>query len=647
MKDFAEKTFQLKEEIESLICRYKKNKTKDTLASKVQQEIQSSICEILLLFTKENISAKIKKEAKAILTSLTVELEKTLEKEKDSLSKKIIEKLLQLQKLQSDNLQAYKLNSEEKVAQLKHKIKMRGSSKNFSQSKQLSEIYSYISLISEQNSSNLSIIHANLFELQSSITSLFKFTRESLFSFSGSMPSDILNNYFSFKQEVERNFSKISKFIDQFIKTLTEFSKQSMNFDKFSEIPVNSSSLHEICEEDIRPGNLLIIRENEVLKEQIDNYEGKVAIMENHCEELHNEVVSQRKTVRKLINTMEKMKKCEDSFTRVDRKCEENEQCNINLDFDISTAFQQHLTALRDQVEKKEGKIRELEEKGNSINDYKPKGKNEEIILFSKKEVENLKLEFKNLKVSVNENLNRYICDIKKFLVEIPKKFLKSNSKPDKETNAHIQELIENNDILKKQAEALKESFKAEVKMLNIESQNLKTKNQELNSKLIKITDSFESYEKTFKCLINVLPIETNSQNSLVALKNYVLLIHKVVSTLSVELEEVDPKNFIEKVSEIKYDRDEFYMQTQKISGILTELQDYTGLKEGQLLGFMQKSKENTKNACQLLMSQFSNLLENFSSSTLNSLSKVSKKLASLEEKLKNESPQNNLVNLE
>ncbi|OMJ71323.1 hypothetical protein SteCoe_30501 [Stentor coeruleus] len=642
MKEYTEKTFQLKEEIESLIGRYKKSKSKDSLTEKVQQEIQSSICGILLLFTKENISAKIKKETKAILTSLTIELEKIIEKEKDPLSKRIIEKLLQLQKLQSENLQAYKLHYEEKVSKLRHKIKIRGSCKNPLQNKQLSEIYSYISLISEQNSSNLSIVHANLFELQSSITNLFKFTRESLFSFSGSMPSDTLNNYFSFKQEVERSFSQISKFIDQFIKTLTEFSRQYINFDKFSEIPVNSSSLHEICEEDIRPGNQLLIRENDILKEQIDNYEEKIAIMENHCEELQNEVASQRKTVRKLVAIMEKMKQCDDSVARYDKKGEENEQY-----FDISTAFQHHLTALRDQVEKKEGKIRELEEKGNSINDFKPNKKNEEVILSAKKEVEDIKLEFRNLKLSVNESLNGYICDIQNFLTEIPKKVLKLNAKPDEETKIHIQELIENNESLQKQTLDLKESFKAEVKMLNIESQNLKTKNQELNNRLLKITESLESYEKTFKCLLNVLPIEQNTQNSLVALKNYVLLIHKVVSTLSVEFEEVDPKNFIEKLSEIKYDRDEFYMQAQKVSGILTELQDYTGLKEGQLLGFMQSSKEDTKNTCQLLMSQFNNLLENLSSSALNSLSKLSKKLASLEEKLKNDSPQTNLVNLE
>lgn len=130
-------------------------------------------------------------------------------------------------------------------------------------------------------------------------------------------------------------------------------------------------------------------------------------------------------------------------------------------------------------------------------------------------------------------------------------------------------------------------TFEEENKILNCRLDEQQKMNEKSNSSLIQAMGSIEKYEKFLKNLYDLLPstIEKNCEESL----KYFKVINSITMDLSQELDEYTPENFVERIGEIKDDRDSSYLELQRLSGILNELEEFSGVSSSKLLNYIKE----------------------------------------------------------
>ena len=201
-----------------------------------------------------------------------------------------------------------------------------------------------------------------------------------------------------------------------------------------------------------------------------------------------------------------------------------------------------------------------------------------------------IKLEFEEFKLSVEKNLKLFEQDFKSLAANIAEEVLINLKTYTKE----ILELQESNESLNMHSEALKDSFRGEIKMMNLEIQDLKIKNHQISSSLTQAVESLAGHEKYFKDFFEMLPLSI--EKTPLSLKSYFATMHSIICELSEELEERNPQNFLERIGEIKDNRDSSYLEAQRLSDILNELEECTGTSSSLLLSYIQNIQQICSN---------------------------------------------------
>ena len=103
----------------------------------------------------------------------------------------------------------------------------------------------------------------------------------------------------------------------------------------------------------------------------------------------------------------------------------------------------------------------------------------------------------------------------------MPKEFQSLELEDYKNKKEQIEELLDLNEGLRIQTEALKDAFQIEVKKINSESQEIKKSNKELKDSLFKLTSKCETQNKTINEIASL--IFSGSGDSLAIIKNFVI----------------------------------------------------------------------------------------------------------------------------
>ena len=165
----------------------------------------------------------------------------------------------------------------------------------------------------------------------------------------------------------------------------------------------------------------------------------------------------------------------------------------------------------------------------------------------------------------------------------LPKEFQSLELEDYKNKKEQIEELLDLNEGLRIQTEALKDAFQIEVKKINSESQEIKKSNKELKDSLFKLTSKCETQNKTINEIASL--IFSGSGDSLAIIKNF------VISRLeSPESKETNLESSFA-VSQLKKENDYCNDKLKKISFVIYELEKYTGQQSVQILEYL-KNKE-------------------------------------------------------
>ena len=439
-------------------------------------------------------------------------------------------------------------------------IPPRHQSGDFSTSKVLlSDLNSYIGSISQEYAANFSIIHSNLLEFKVMINTLFKSCNSGLKELVQTLPKQSSEKLINNKRESEKIFVRIFKFLDKFIYTLSDFYSEPENFDKFSDIPDNTSSFHNLCDEDLESELISSSQENKMLKEQLKTSESKVRRVSEYCESLVVELEAHKNTSDKLKAVLWKLRSSNGPKGEVE---EAGKKADLNK---IISVFESHLSKLSRKVTEREKKIDELENKYEDFEDLKAYNQN----LY--KEIQSLTIEYEKFKSSHKDSakINEK---------ELPRKF-KSTDKAVQATENPIETPSKPLDSLK-------------------------------SSKIQRLTSS-KTMTNTFKVSepseLDKAKLEiTNLQQEI---ENY----KEIIKNLSSELDDTEPEQFLDKIKEVKIQRDSNYCEAQEVSEILNELQEYTRLPSGKLLAYIQNNEKLCKSTCLNMFTSFEKMIKGVS----------------------------------
>ena len=360
---------------------------------------------------------------------------------------------------------------------------------------------------------------------------------------------------------------------------------------------------------------------NESLREEIEKFQrelGQVRKFEQECNErqadLEREIMDFRQVVEEKNEEIENLKENLE-FTKFEI-IENQKIISKNIDFEEKLKFSpsknkffedfennkiaEEILVLNEKIKQKDSQIHDLQIE-NYSNYQKDSLKPNNFSLNSFKLSEILKtlslykLDIHDFSLLARQELNILFKSFENFKFAIAE-VLSTKKNNEKRQKEKIVELEDLNETLLASLEALKESFRVEVKMMNLEIQDLKNENKVQSNSLESFKNSIENNEKYMKSLLQVLP--SFVEKTPTSLKKYFSLLQTVIGELSAELEETNPENFFEKIGDIKADRDASYLQAQRLTDILNELEEFTQVPSSQLLKFIQNNALLGKNYC-------------------------------------------------
>lgn len=421
----------------------------------------------------------------------------------------------------------------------------------------LSELTTYINSISQEYSANFGIIHSNLVEFKLMLDSLFESSITELREIIPTLPRKSGELLMEYKHLNKQKFSKIFKFLEKFLNTLHDFSSENVNFDKFSEIPDNSSSFHEIRDDDFEQEFRLITQENEVLKEQVNRLEDKLMKINEYCESLIKEIETQRNTSNKLKKIIEILKKKE-VF---------KEKSKSSGFVHMAKEFEKHLTNLSGKIAEKEEKLDDLEGKFEDFEDLKSSNNK----LF--KDLQNLTTEYEKIRKLHQESSRR--------IEELEKKNIRLNENcSEKSLNS---------------SKTFTNSVKSTEKSDNEGVSRLpKLK----NSKTLTVNNSLPEVDECEKL-----------KNEGAKLKQEVSELKEVLKSISDELG-TGGHGMLEKIIEIKQDYNYATYETGILKETLEELEKYAKTSSSKLLSYIQNNEKACKFFCTKMSGEFGKMIE-------------------------------------
>ena len=422
----------------------------------------------------------------------------------------------------------------------------------------LSELTTYINSISQEYSANFGIIHSNLVEFKLMLDSLFESSISELREVIPNLPRKSAEFLMEYKHINKQKFSKIFKFLEKFLNTLHDFSSENVNFDKFSEIPDNSSSFHEIRDDDFEQEFRLTTQENEVLKEHVNRLEDKLMKITEYCESLIKEIETQRITSSKLKKLIEALNNKE-----VCLKGKSKSSGFVHM----AKEFERHLMNLSGKIAEKEEKLDDLE------------GKFED---------------FEDLKTSNNKLFN----DLQNLTTEYEK-----IRKLHQESSRRIEELEKKNNRLNENCS--EKSLNSSKTFTNSVKSTEKSDNEGV-SRLPKL--------KTSKTLVavNSLP-EVDECEKLkiegMKLKKEVGELKETLKSISDELG-TGGHGMLEKIIEIKQDYNYATYESGILKETLEELEKYAKTSSSKLLSYIQNNEKACKFFCTKMSGDFGKMIE-------------------------------------
>lgn len=581
----------------------------------------------------------------------------------------------------------------------------------------LSEIYTYIHQISEQNQQNFTVFERNLCEINQMVHLQSKESFKIFAQVQGKLPNGVVKAFNQRKTLIEEGFTRLKSYLERFLDTLEEF-RGNATLDKFSDIPINQSSIHELNVDHLEAEIISLGRQNELLREQIKTSEEKSNEINKKCMNLiveidyYSQTVNQLKHLAKTLNgkiaELESkdfdMEKRDNDLKALKEQVIGREKIISELE-NKSEAFEEIARSngiLREEIEKFQKKVKSIQQleqkslnnKENEVarlraiiesqeseilslqGEIKKKSQNTEknklkLPANNKNLIENLQLE-NRICVDKNKDLMNEIESIYQEIASKDKEFAevkKTNALYQKQINslkfelASLKSMQSSNkfDKIKVDLQSVRsefQEFKSYIKqeisflygdfklslrgitlkvqealscnfeqptVINLQAERLanelqeqKAKSEDLQKELSQAQTSIESFEKNLKNLLNFLPgsLEKTCQQG----QQYFKLLSSIILDLSLELDESNPECFTERIGEIKDDRDSSYLEVQKLSGILNELEEFSGISASKLLNYMKSIETACRNQCKLMA-------EHFTDSTESLLFKIVKKL--------------------
>lgn len=193
-----------------------------------------------------------------------------------------------------------------------------------------------------------------------------------------------------------------------------------------------------------------------------------------------------------------------------------------------------------------------------------------------------------SLKSSCVEDFSNMKLEIQRHMLTYPSEIFALQRSMSKNYQIEIEELIDSNDGLRSQIEALKEAFQTEVRTLNIETSELKKMNKDLKDSLLKLSNKYEIQNKFITEIMTSVPSKTTE--SLSNLKDYILSILNLYTTITSIYKETNPEILSKNISEQAE-----ISNDQQSEIILLSIEKYLKQDRHNILGYLQKQNSTLR----------------------------------------------------
>ncbi|OMJ72845.1 hypothetical protein SteCoe_28614 [Stentor coeruleus] len=197
-------------------------------------------------------------------------------------------------------------------------------------------------------------------------------------------------------------------------------------------------------------------------------------------------------------------------------------------------------------------------------------------------QVSQLKSLFLSLKASFTEDFSNMKLEIQKHILTYPSEIFSLQRSMSKNYQIEIEELIDSNDSLRSQIEALKEAFQSEVRALNADTSELKTINKSLKDSLLKLSNKYETQNKFITEIMTSIPNKTTE--NLTSIKDYILSVLNIYKTITNIYKEANPEILLKIISE-----ETKVSNNQQSESILLSIENYLKQDRYNILDYLQK----------------------------------------------------------
>lgn len=674
IKKLNDKYENVKCQIEDLLDKSLDLYKRDHMFYEMTEGIEKHLKLLFEYLNKEKISPKAKKDLGNFSEGLSSMVRELLSNQYN-IYNNILHEFQELHFIYSAVTSTIQIKTEKKIQKLKQSIKTK------EKPNVLSEILSYINLISEQNTENYNIIRKNLQEIQILSSDLSSELNKALESIESFLPAECFPGYTKKTGKVSLKYNSLSNYIKNFLLAIEDFTGL-----KISMSQVNRTQ--EAFSDANNSGDLEALKaENQALMDQIINNEKNIEHLNRYCQELVEEISRQSFTLGDIKKNLERIAaKGSKSFLCA---------CGSALS-SVSKVFDEHLETLKYYIKIRERKTKEFQTKSfdveelNQLNacliseiesfqaevaklrnfdqisqeNYSKDRSNTQYKLIEelrsvnsmltrqvkslqqaknpsqqpdtykeyKKQtctlLNNLISEKKDLKIFTKDKFDVFQNEFKQIVSEImikielqKTKSIKILPKPSKIPSFN------------KKNKDVNEFLNLESKMTAVELQDLKKENEKLNNSLKSSENSIENYEKFIKSLLLILP--SSVEKTPLGIKKYFYSLKSVFDGLSSELNEENPENFIDRIGDFKEERDSSYLEVQRLSDVLNEIYEYTGLSSSQILNYIKNNSNVCKQACLQITQFYEDKTQELATKAAKVLQNSSKKIQSLTKSFK------------
>ncbi|OMJ86565.1 hypothetical protein SteCoe_11847 [Stentor coeruleus] len=197
-------------------------------------------------------------------------------------------------------------------------------------------------------------------------------------------------------------------------------------------------------------------------------------------------------------------------------------------------------------------------------------------------QITQLKSSLFSLKSLCSEDFSNMKLEIQRHMLTYPSEIFALQRSMSKNYQIEIEELIDSNDGLRSQIEALKEAFQTEVRTLNVETSELKKMNKDLKESLLKLSNKYEIQNKFITEIMTSVPRETTE--NLTNLKDYILSILNIYKKITNIYKETNPELLLKIISE-----EAKIPNNQQSESIILAIENYLKQDRHHILDYLKK----------------------------------------------------------